>query len=306
MDLQFMKSGEKFETLSTFNQNFSFFNNKFYTSVEPFDKIFQYEEFEELFKIEDKQTPFSKTLINSKESESKEMNIIKGEKEDKNEIDKKYVESIQIKVRENILSKRPFKEKKKIGRKKKEFEGLGQHNKFSDDNIINKIKHAILQKARIFINQKIKTLCVNEDGKILQKNVLFKLKQNQLESSKSAYDKKFLRKTLGEIFSQEISSKYILHPSTHNKNLIESLMDDKNKKNKIIFCRIFNLTFVECLEHFRGSKKFEVLEGINNLEDYLKEKNFDEDKEYCILFKYFVNNFEKIILEKKPRIKAQK
>ena len=47
------------------------------------------------------------------------MNIIKGEKEDKNEIDKKYVESIQIKVRENILSKRPFKEKKKIGRKKK-------------------------------------------------------------------------------------------------------------------------------------------------------------------------------------------
>ena len=232
MDLQFMKSGEKFETLSTFNQNFSFFNKNFYTSVEPFDKIFQYEEFEELFKIEDKQTPFSKTLINSKESESKEMNIIKGEKEDKNEIDKKYVESIQIKVRENILSKRPFKEKKKIGRKKKEFEGLGQHNKFSDDNIINKIKHAILQKARIFINKKIKTLCVNEDGKILQKNVLFKLKQNQLESSKSAYDKKFLRKTLGEIFSQEISSKYILHPSTHNKNLIESLMDDKNEKNK--------------------------------------------------------------------------
>ena len=49
-----------------------------------------------------------------------------------------------------------------------------------------------------------------------------------------------------------------------------------------------------------------MLEGINNLEDYLKEKNFDEDKEYCILFKYFVNNFEKIILEKKPRIKVQK
>jgi hypothetical protein len=83
-------------------------------------------------------------------------------------------------------------------------------------------------------------------------------------------------------------------------------MDDKNEKNKTIFCRIFNLTFVECLEHFRGSKKSEVLEGINNLEDYLKEKNFDDDKEYCILFKYFVNNFEKIILEKKQRIKVQK
>jgi alcohol dehydrogenase YqhD (iron-dependent ADH family) len=47
-------------------------------------------------------------------------------------------------------------------------------------------------------------------------------------------------------------------------------MDDKEERNKLIFCRIFNLTFVECLEHFRGSKKIEVLEGINNLEDYIK------------------------------------
>ena len=36
--------------------------------------------------------------------------------------------------------KRPFKEKKDLGRKKKEYEGLGLHNKFSDDNIIRKVK----------------------------------------------------------------------------------------------------------------------------------------------------------------------
>ena len=83
-------------------------------------------------------------------------------------------------------------------------------------------------------------------------------------------------------------------------------MDDKEERNKLIFYRIFNLTFVECLEHFRGSKKIEVLEGINNLEDYIKERNIDEDKEYCNLFKYFTNNLEKIIMEKKPRVKVQK
>jgi ribosome biogenesis protein Nip4 len=270
------------------------------------NKIFEFDQCEELFKMEEKQAPFSKTLINSKEQESKEMNNIKEEKKNKNTIDKKYVESIQIKVREHILSKRPFKEKKKIGRKKKEFEGLGQHNKFSDDNIINKIKHAIIQNVRIFINQKIKNIYAYEDAKTLKKKILFKLKQNQPESSKSAYDKDFLLKTLGEIFSQEISSKYTLHPSSHNKKLIKLLMDDKEERNKLIFCRIFNLTFVECLEHFRGSKKIEVLEGINNLEDYIKERNIDEDKEYCNLFKYFANNLEKIIMEKKPRIKVQK
>jgi hypothetical protein len=48
------------------------------------------------------------------------------------------------------------------------------------------------------------------------------------------------------------------------------------------------------------------LEGINNLEDYIKDRNIDEDQEYCNLFKYFANNLEKIIMEKKPRIKVQK
>jgi uncharacterized protein YsxB (DUF464 family) len=69
---------------------------------------------------------------------------------------------------------------------------------------------------------------------------------------------------------------------------------------------LFNLTFVDCLEHFRGSKIVKELEGIKNLKNYLKELKIKNDDNYCTIFKYFVNNFETIIKEKKSRIRNKK
>ena len=46
-------------------------------------------------------------------------------------------------------------------------------------------------------------------------------------------------------------------------------------KLEIIFKNIFNLTFVDCLNHFRGSKIVEELEGMNNLEEFLKDLKKD-------------------------------
>ena len=77
-------------------------------------------------------------------------------------------------------------------------------------------------------------------------------------------------------------------------------------KLEIIFKNIFNLTFVDCLNHFRGSKIVEELEGMNNLEEFLKDLKKANDEEYCSLFKYFVINFETIIKERKSRIRTKK
>ena len=229
----------------------------------------------------------------------------KVEKKEEIIIDKKYIEAIQLKVKKNIFMKRPFKETKSLGRKKKPYEGLGEHNKFSGDNIIRKIKHVILQSFLNFINKKIRVLYAYEGENVFKEKKLFKLKQNQPISSRSDYNKNFLGKTLGVIFSGDISSKYSCHPLTHNKTLIESLINDKDEKKRNIFNNIFNLTFIDCLKHFRGSKKIEELEGINNLEDYLKGQKNKNEEEYCILLKYFVSNFEIIIKEKKSRIRIK-
>ena len=48
------------------------------------------------------------------------------------------------------------------------------------------------------------------------------------------------------------------------------------------------------------------LEGIKNLKNYLKELKIKHDDNYCTIFKYFVNNFETIIKEKKSRIRNKK
>ena len=64
--------------------------------------------------------------------------------------DKKLIEDIHVKIMNFIYTKWPFKDKKELSRKK-EFEGFGEHNKYSDDNIIKKIKHVILEGMRAFI-----------------------------------------------------------------------------------------------------------------------------------------------------------
>jgi len=289
------------------NQNYSFENNNTILHNNSFvPEFIKIDDIEDLFKVDNILNYFTNYLINTN---TKELNF---DKDDKNEIendnifDKKFVENIQWKEREKILSKRPFKEKKDLGRKKKEYEGLGLHNKFSDDNIIRKVKNAILQNARIFINSKIKTIYEYKNNKFSKKKELLKMKKSQSISSRVDYNKNFLEKTLGEIFSEDISSKYIQYPSAHNKKLIESLINDEDEQTKKIFNEIFNLTFLDCLNHFRGRKIIEELEGLNNLEDYIKRAKIIKDKEYCTIFKYFVNNFEKIIMDKKSRIKNKK
>ena len=299
MDLKFLVNEEKSESFLTFVPKFSFVNK--YTDIDDFNK---YEKIEDLFKIDNNQISFEYAFSNLKELEQNVyFNLIN---EDENKFDKKFAENIQWKEREKILSKRPFKEKKDLGRKKKEYEGLGLHNKFSDDNIIRKVKNTILKCIMEFINQKIKTVYGYKYEKDAKEKKLYKLKQNQSISSRIDYNKNFLHKTLDEIFSADISSKYSIHLMTHNKNLIESLINDEDEQKRNVFIKIFNLTFLDCLNHFRGSQKFEELEGVNELEDYLKDSKIEVNKEYCALFKFFVNNFEKIIMDKKPKVKNKK
>ena len=222
--------------------------------------------------------------------------------------DKDYKEYIQQKIKENIYSKKPFKEKKLIGRKTKRNEGFGEHNKFSDDNLIRKCKHIVLDSVFVFINQKIiENYSNNEDKDFLKTKPLFKNGQNQVEKSKAEYNKLFLNKTLETIFSENISTKYSRYSPTHNKDLIEDLLNDKDEKKRKIFQGIFKLTFLDCLKYFRGSIFLEELSGMNTFYNYCNETNFgNNSKEYEDILKLFINNYEKIVIDKRPRNKRNK
>ena len=316
-----------YNELSFLNEKDNIFSKLFYDKFEQKNKkLLNLEEKENIisknkFEIKREKTEKDdKILIDKIDKESSHLNKkqyissknIFEERNDKKEkesdtiIDKNYKELIQSKIKKNLFSKRPFKEKKVLGRKKKENEGLGEHNKFSDDNIIRKIKHVILDSVMKFINKKIHNLYSYESQKEKKERQLFKLKQNSKINSRISYIKEFLDKKLVEIFYDDISSKYSRFPTNHNKELINSLINEKDEKKKIIFNKIFNLSFVDCLNHFRGSKTIEELEGISNLDNYLKAKKMSLNEEYSNLFKYFVNNYEKVIMEKKSRIRVIK
>ena len=112
MDSKFLSNGASFEPFSSFNQKLSFSNSDFNIYKDPSDRNFnKYEELEDLFKKEENILSFNLTFENSKELKQIEDHFKK--KEEEINVDKKYIETIQLKVKENIYSKRPFKEKKK-------------------------------------------------------------------------------------------------------------------------------------------------------------------------------------------------
>ena len=133
---------------------------------------------------------------------------------------------------------------------------------------------------------------------IFQKQLL-KINQNQVVISKN--NKQFLNKTLKDIFSDKISTKYSTFSVSHNRELINNLLNEADEEKRIKLNKLFNLTFIDCLKHFRGSEVIEELHGLDYLESVLKK--FGDDKEYLDTFKLYCFKFEEVIQNKKNRSK---
>jgi hypothetical protein len=230
--------------------------------------------------------------------------------EKKKIIDVDFIEKVQQKIKENIYLIRPFKEKKKIGRKIRSKEGSGEHNKFSNDNLTRKCKHLVLDSIWNFINQKIKIMYSDESDEFpnnLKMKQLLKLGQKSAERSKVEYNKEFLNKTLGSIFSEDVSTKYSRYSINHNKNLIEDLLNENDEKKRLIFQKLFGLTFLDCLNYYRGIIDIEELYGMKKFDEYLNETDLGYNSdEYEKVIKCFMYNYEKIIKGKHSRTRVKK
>jgi hypothetical protein len=189
-----------------------------------------------LFKEETKKT---KEESNKLENSFENKETIKNSNSDY----KKKIESIQIEIRENINSKMSFISKRNRGRKPKLDGRLRKHNKFTDDNILQKIKNICLNYFLKYINRKILDLFQKDNSDDLSDKKLYRLSKKQDEISESENNKSLLNKTMKIIFSQNISTKYKSLDSKHNKNLIEELLNVHDEKRKLFFQKIFDLSF---------------------------------------------------------------
>ena len=175
----------------------------------------------------------------------------------------------------------------------------GEHNKFSDDNLRRKVKHLVLKNVFDFINEKIRSMYSHINKGIFTKQLLT-INQKQISDATILFNKKFLEKPLKDIFSVEISKRYTNYLESHNKNLINFLMNEEEDENKrVYFNNLFNLKFIECLEHFRGTADYIHLEGMKTF-DEIKD-DFAKDKNYLDVLTNYVEEYENITRNKKER-----
>ena len=233
------------------------------------------------------------------------------EKQTKVTDDKKSNEKLKIfKVKKNynntkkcsykILDSKEFSEKNgRLGRKRKNDDTPGSHNKYSPDNILRKCKHIILRQLMEFINHKIKEMYNGKIGNGIFKKELLTLNKEQKFNSNVIYNKNFLNKNLGDIFSDDISSKYSIFPPDHNKRLIMMLKNEEDQNKKNYFEKLFNITYLHSINHFIGFQKIDELNGLKCFSELKYEMN--EEKEYIDCIEYFLKNYELLTMQKKPR-----
>ena len=175
----------------------------------------------------------------------------------------------------------------------------GELNNFNHDKIRKKIRRMSLSSLSIFINKKIKIIYNNKIGKSILIKQLLEIDKKKLSHSSVEFDKKFLLRTLKEIFSEKISEKYTNYPADKNKQLVEELIN--SEIGGAYFKKLFKLTFLDCLEHIRGTKNFNELNGLMDIDEMLNYKEFKIDKDDIEIYKTSIYGYETIIREKKPR-----
>ncbi len=125
------------------------------------------------------------------------------------------------------------------------------------------------------------------------------INQKQKANITIQFNQEFLNKSLREIFSENITTKYTNYPLSHNKDLIQNLLNDEDTNRKKYFNNLFNLTFLDCLKHFRGSEYIEELIGLKTFDSI--KTDFEDDVDYLKTLHYHIMNFENIINNKRVR-----
>ena len=177
-----------------------------------------------------------------------------------------------------------IKRLKKVGRKPKLLKIISVHTKFSDDNILRKIKVKFLHKLLNYINSiiilkysaKIKTLKPLK-GKISQDNSI-------------NFNKILLNSKLKDIFSSyEINGKFKKIGKNYNKSVIENIYNENIKE----LIDILEMKFIEAFKIFRDVNETKKLKGLGKIDSVIREMSIKEiDENYIEKFKNAVMNFE--------------
>lgn len=227
----------------------------------------------------------------------------------KSEKEKKSVQIFSItkepKGKIEIKDQEEEKPKNELLGKKRQNEN---HTKFAFDNLVRKIKSKLFGALLIILNKSLEKdpkPNSNQDSKEKKGEVktecFLKIDQKIILQTKIEENKKLLDSKLRDIFSEKVSTKAMNYSKQYkldyNKNFIEKIKNDETRRKTN---DILDMTFFQCLEHFRGSKRYEALNGLEKeYENVIGEMRNEPD--YMESFVEQLNYFEVMYNNKKAR-----
>ena len=190
-----------------------------------------------------------------------------------------------------------------LGRKRKNDDSKGNHTKLAEDNIERRIKHLILKYSLKFINEKIKLIYNENIGHGIFKKELLPIHQGIKSNNSVKFNTSLLNKTLGEIFSDNISNKYTNYFPNHNRVIIKKLLNGKDEKIVSYFKKLFNITFSQCMDKFKGNNEVKELEGFITFNDIKNE--LPGEPEYIEAFQFNLAKYENKLKKKLENSKSK-
>ena len=216
------------------------------------------------------------------------------------DIDENNKEELKTEKKEQTI-----KIKKKTGRKPKvnkngKNDKKAEHSKFSDDNIMRKIKTKIFDRTLKRLNQSIKFY----SGEFLP------LTPKMNVDLKKDLNMELLNRTIADIFGNTDLNQRYLSKGPHNKNLIEKIYKE-NKETETI--KILSITFQDVLNEIREKYLDDFLKDIQKkeIDNEKKEENENEEDlqenidEDCSVDKY-MNDVKRLLLKYEDWFKDKK
>ena len=183
-----------------------------------------------------------------------------------------------------------------------------RHSKFGIDNIISKIRTLILNEIVIFINEKISKYPIDKvfrlfnvasEGDVMEsvkkmykeKKFLLKLSGSFKGITKTKDNIELLDQKIAVFLANDVAANYKRYEKDHNKKIIEML---KKSEELGELGEIFNLTFLDCVNHFCGKKK-EALNGFIEWKNYKNKLVKRDGEKFTELFWYVLSNYKAVI-----------
>ena len=168
---------------------------------------------------------------------------------------------------------------------------LAKHNKFSEDNIMRKIKAAINAFILNWLNNSIKNKKTN-------KTKFLPLNTDISKNLKIDLNLDLLNRSIYYIFTNTELNERHKSKGDWNKNLINKIIEENIEKDTI---KILSLKYCEILDYIRNYKLDDILRTIKKKEEKAKNnKNFNLEK-YMTKVKNLFLGYEQWFNDRKAR-----